>query len=131
MSFGNQTVVFVHYEPTGEPDALGSRTLAAQRTAVAGCRHRPVTMQSGGGAGLAMAEQQPEIGVSVATQWWRTTIPWSELSDSQAAVVLGARPSDVIEVEGVPYQIISGVAPFTDFSGPFKVTITSERQTIG
>lgn len=124
MSFGGQTVTFVSLTPTGTVDPLGTQTLTEAATDVTGCRHRPITISAGGGSG-AVRNENPEIGVTVATQYWQTTCP-------PHPAALAAKASDVLRVDGETFQIIGDVQPFTDFSGRvFKVTFVSERQTIG
>ncbi len=70
-------------------------------------------------------EEQPEIGVSVETEWWRTTAP-------PEAAILAAKPSDMLEVDGVRYLIVGGIKRFTDLNGRLHhVDVYSARQDIG
>jgi hypothetical protein len=131
-TFGNQTIEFVSVDPVAgaEQDELGTRQLTGLNTdtpgtPVYGCRHRPLS-PGGQGSREARAEQEPEVNVSVATSWWQTTAP-------PAPAVLAAKPADMLRDEnGDLFQIISGIQIFPDGNGaPFKVTILSEKQTIG
>lgn len=112
MNFGGQTVTFVSYTPTGVTSALGTRQKAETLTEVPGCHHRPLTFT-----------ETPEHETNVSTETWKTTAP-------PTPVVLAAKAGDVIRVNGVTFHIIGGPQPHTDLSGhPFKVTLTSRRQT--
>lgn len=129
--FGDQTITFISVEPVSEQDELGIRQLSGLQvvddgTDVHGCRHRPLSPEGAEGGGLARAEQQAEINVSVATAWYQTTAPANDTT-------LAAKSSDVLRDEnGDTYLIIGGIQVFPDFNGsPFKITILSEKQTIG
>jgi hypothetical protein len=122
-------VTFVPVGAVGEQDELGTRTLTGVNldtpgTDVYGCRHRPMS-PSGQGSREARNEQQTEVNVAVATNWWQTTAP-------PDPAVLAAKAADVIRVNGALFQIIGGIQVFPDGNGqPFKVTILSEKQEIG
>ncbi len=125
MAFGGQTVTLLSYTQSSQDSAFGVGSMTLTRTDIYGCQHQPLLAQAGGSAGPARAEQQPEIGVSVATSWWQSTCP-------PDPALLAAKPSDAIEVDGEVYQIIGGVQPFVDLSGHIDhVTILSEKQTVG
>jgi hypothetical protein len=123
VGLGNQTVVAISLTQTGF-DALGTAQFTETRTRVPGCLHRPLRV-SGHGSGAARQQKQPEVGVSVATEWWQTHAP-------PCKAVLNLQASDRLEYEGDVYQIIAGVKPFRDMQGRIShVVILSERQTIG
>lgn len=129
--FGNQIITFISVEPVSEQDELGVRQLAGVQvvddgTDVPGCRHRPLSPEGAEGGGLARAEQQPEVNVSVATAWYQTTAPATDTT-------LAAKASDVLrDQNGDLFLIIGSPQVFPDGNGyPFKVTILSEKQTIG
>lgn len=109
--FGGQTVTFVAItENTSIRDAYNKPTIVRTNTAVTGCRFRPLTVT-----------EQVNTG-DIATQIWKGTIP-------PVTAALNAQPMDEVIVNGVTYQIIGGVMPFTDLSGtPFKVTIRCVRR---
>jgi len=128
VAFGGQTVTVVQHVP-GAIDELGSVLLDAVRTAIPGCRHRPMVPGSARGAGLARAEEEPEIGVAVGSSWWQTTLP---LNPATAAAILALSSADTLEIGGVSYKIIGGLHPFTDMVGQnFKVTLHTVVQTAG
>lgn len=122
--FGLQTVTCRSYAPSSSTDALGDRVQTLTSTDVQWCLHRPFRSVAIG-AGQARAEQQSEVGVSSAIEWWQTTAP-------PDPAILALQASDEIEVDGQIFQIIGGVRQHADFSGEaYKVTVISERQTIG
>lgn len=124
LGFGRQTVTCLHYELDGVDD-LGTLMMTPTRTDVHGCLHQPKVPTSTRGGGEARAEQGTEVGVTVATSWYRTTTP-------PDPAVLELLPSDALEVDGEIYQIIGGIHPFRDATGKIThVAILSEKQTIG
>lgn len=121
MAFGGQTITFIsRVAPATRGDPM-----AETPHPITGCRHRPLAPLGGTGPGAAMTEEQPEIGVSVETEWWKSTCP-------PDPIVMAAKASDVIEVDGMRFLIISRIKVFRDMDGrPFKVTVISERQDVG
>ena len=112
MRFGGQTVTVITYTPTGVTSALGKRQKSETLTEVPGCHHRPMTFT-----------ESPHGDTNVATETWQTTAP-----PHPAVLVLKA--GDAIRVDGMTYQVIGGAQPHADHTGrPFKVTLTSQRQT--
>ena len=64
----------------------------------------------------------------VATEVWKTTIPVGEYDAALRATVLAIKSNDVIQVDGVQYQIIGGIRHHVDMDGsPFKATIVSKK----
>lgn len=124
IRFGTDVVTFMGYAPTPDaaPDALGVIPKTETDTTVVGCRHRPVVPTDT--STRALQREFPEVGLSVATQWYQTTCP-------PAAPAVAAQPSDMITVAGVLYQIVGDAQLFNDAAGkPMKVTFLSERQEI-
>jgi len=125
---GGDTVTIVQHVNSGY-DELGAALLDTVRTEIPGCRHRPMVPGSARGAGLARAEEEPEIGVSVGTSWWQTTLP---LIPSTENAILALSSADTLEVGGISYKIIGGLHPFDDLTGkPAKVTLHTVVQSAG
>jgi hypothetical protein len=122
--YGSDTVTVVSETQTGI-DGVGAGILTTTSTAVKNCRHRPLKTESARGAGMARQQEATQIGVAVATEWWETTAP-------PVPAILAAKPSDSLLVNGIKYQIISGIKTFRDPMGnPIKVSILSEEQQTG
>lgn len=118
MPFGGQTINFVNRANTGSPDELGNFAQSETDTAAPGCRHRPLTFT-----------ETAEFQLDIATQPYKSTIPVGEYSASLRDLVLAIKPNDMIEVDGVRYQIIGGIRHHPDMDGsPFKATLLSKRQ---
>lgn len=109
--YGNQTVTFVTIsQDTDNRDRWNKPATVRTEVEVPGCRFRPMTVT-----------EQVNTG-DIATQVWKGTIP-------PVPVALNAGPMDEVIVDGVTYQIIGGVMPFTDLSGRnVKVTIRCVRR---
>lgn len=120
-AYGPDTVTFISRAPGTGYVAGSGAVLAETRIDVSGCLHRPITPPAGGSPAT---EEDPEVGVSVGTEWWQSTCP-------PVAAAMACQASDVIEVNGHRYVVITGARPHGDFRQPVKVTIVSERQTIG
>jgi hypothetical protein len=127
-AFGGQTITILHRSQTGIDD-LGAAIITTVSTDITGCRHRPVAPTTSGSGREARAEKTTEVGVGVATSWWKSTIP---VNRANLEAVLSIQPDDALMVDGQIYQIISGSHPFTDGSGRlYKVTVVSEQQSSG
>jgi hypothetical protein len=118
MSFGPDVVTFVSYSDSGAPGGLGTYTQVETLTSAPGCRHRPLTYA-----------ETVEIGYDVATELWKTTVPIGEYSAELRGKIVAMQSDDAIRVDGKQYLIVGGVQPFKDFTGWFKATIVSKRQT--
>lgn len=118
MSFGVDTVIFVSYSDADTPGELGTYAQVETLTAAPNCRHRPLTYN-----------ETYELGYDVATAMWKTTIPIGEYDDALRQRVISAKNDDTIRVDGTQYQIVGGVMPFKDFTGWFKATVISRKQT--
>ncbi len=122
---GGQTITILRREQTGI-DALGAGIMTITRTDVTGCRHRPIAPAAARGAGEARSEKTTEVGVGVATNWWRSTFP---VNRANREAVLSIQPDDALEVDGQTYEVVSGAHPFTDGIGrPYKVTVISRSR---
>lgn len=125
---GGQTITIVKRTQTSVDD-LGAAVYTTSTVDIKGCRHRPVTPVTSGSGGEARAEKTTEIGVGVASSWWKSTLP---IEPATQAAILGLQPNDYIVEAGITYEIISGAHPFTDGKGvPFKATIVSVLQKVG
>lgn len=126
--FGGQTITIVSRSQTSV-DALGAAVMAETTTDIPGCRHRPLVPIESGGGGQARAEKITEVGIGVASSWWKSTVP---ISPSNSFAILALKPNDEINVNGIRYVIVSGLHVFDDFYGnPFKATIVSVLQEEG
>ena len=141
MTFGFQTVTLIKRAPSTELDDLGTHPMAETSIDLPGCMHRPIRPEGLRGAGMARAEEQPAVGVSTAIVWWRTTVPiGSYRNTTLRAAILGdeasgippVQASDQLRYNGETFEIITEPEPHGDFNSPdFKLTFTSEKQTIG
>lgn len=132
MTFGIQTVTLVTRSPATTPDDLGTYPMVETLVEMPGCTHRPIRPEGLRGAGMARAEEQPAVGVSSAIIWWRTSVPIGTYSASLRAAVLTVQASDQLRYNGETFQIITEPEQHPDFGNPgFKLTLTSERQSIG
>jgi len=140
VTFGNQTVTLVKRAPNTTADDLGTYPMVETEVNMPGCTHRPLRPEGLRGAGMARAEEEPELGVSVATVWWRTTVPIASYSPALRASVLGddaqgiprIKASDQLRYNNETFIIITEPEPHPDFAMTgFKLTLTSERQSIG
>lgn len=118
MPFGNKTVSIVGRSDAPTPGVLGTYPQVEELTAMPGCHHRPLTFK-----------ETAELEFDIATEWWKTTIPIGEYSPTLLDKVLAIAPGDAVRVDGVTYEIVGGVRPHNDFTGPFKATIISKKQT--
>ena len=118
MRFGPDVVTFVSYSDSNTPGELGTYSQVETLTEAPNCRHRPLSYQ-----------EAVELGYDVATELWKTTIPIGEYSDAQRQQIVAAKSDDAIRVDGTQYRIIGGVMPFKDFTGWFKATVISKKQT--
>jgi hypothetical protein len=117
VSFGGQTITFIARSDTGTAGELGTYAQAETRTTAPGCRHRPLTFA-----------ETAELEFDIATEAWRSTVPVGEYSAALRSAVLATQPDDVIEVNGVRYQVIGGVRHHVDMDGsPFKATVISQK----
>lgn len=117
--FGTSVVSLKRYVKTGAPDELGEYQLEPVVVEAPGCRHRPLTFQ-----------ESVEVGLDIATQPWKTTLPTHEYDGTILSALAALNPEDSIEVDGQEYQIVGGMRPFDDLGGnPFKATIISQKQT--
>lgn len=116
MPFGASVVTFVTHVDAPTPGELGTYPQVPSTFDAPGCRHRPLTFQ-----------ETAELQFDVATEFWRTTLPIGEYSESLLNQIRAIQPDDTIMVNGVEYSIIGGVRLFDDFSGPFKATLHSKR----
>lgn len=118
VAFGTAVVTLTHYVNTGTPDELGEYQQNEVNVAAPNCRHRPLTFQ-----------ETIDLGIDIATQPWRTTLPTHTYSPTILNALAALNPNDVIKVNGQDYQIIGGERPFDDLAGnPFKATIISQKQ---
>lgn len=120
MPFGGQAITFVDLtvDKSGPADELGHYPINQSATVAPGCRHRPLTFK-----------ERVELDLDAATEWWRSTIPVFEYAAPLKAAVMTAKTNDVIQVDGVTYQIDGGVRTHPDMAGvPFKATIISKLQ---
>lgn len=118
MPFGPDTVIFVSYSDGATPGELGTYPQVETLTSAPNCHHRPLTYN-----------EAAELGYDVATEMWKTTIPIGEYSDALRQQIVSAKPDDTIRVDGMQYRIVGGVMPFKDFTGWFKATVISRKQT--
>lgn len=118
MSFGSDVVTFVSYSDSDTPGELGTYPQVETLTEAPNCRHRPLTYR-----------ETIELGYDVATELWKTTIPIGEYSDDQRQQIVAAKSDDAIRVNGTQYRIVGGVMPSKDFTGWFKATVISKKQT--
>lgn len=118
MPFGPDTVTFVSYSDAATPGELGTYPQVETLTNAPHCHHRPLTYQ-----------ETLELGYDVATEMWKTTIPIGEYSDALRQQIVSAQNDDAIRVDGTQYRIVGGVMPFKDFTGWFKATVISKKQT--
>ena len=117
MAFGSQVITFIARSDTGSAGELGTYAQAETRTSAPGCRHRPLTFA-----------ETAELEFNIATEAWRSTVPVGEYSPTLRAAILATRPDDVIEVDGIRYQVIGGVRHHVDMDGaPFKATVISQK----
>jgi len=117
MRFGNQTITFKHLQKVGDPDEYGNYQMEEVETAAPFCRHRP----------LAFSEVV-DLGLDVATEWWKSTVPVHEYNDTVRGVVMSAAAIDIIACDGQDYQIFGGVRTHPGAHGdPFKTTIISQK----
>ena len=117
MAFGNQVITFIARSDTGSAGELGTYAQAETRTSAPGCRHRPLTFT-----------ETAELEFDIATEAWRSTVPVGEYSPTLRAAILATRPDDVIEVDGIRYQVVGGVRHHVDMDGaPFKATVISQK----
>ena len=132
MTFGHQVVTLVKRAPSTTADELGTYPMVETLVDMPGCTHRPIRPEALRGAGMARAEEQPAVGVSTAIIWWRTTIPIGSYNPALRAAVLEAKASDQLRYAGETFQIITEPEQHPDFNlDGFKLTLTSERQSIG
>jgi hypothetical protein len=132
VTFGFQTVTLIKRAPSTTADDLGTYPMTETTVNMPGCTHRPIRPEGFRGAGMARAEEQPAVGVSVATIWWRTTVPIGSYSATLRDAVLGAQASDQLRYGADVFEIITDPEPHPDFNSPrAKLTFTSEKQTIG
>lgn len=118
MSFGLDTVTFVHLVESGTEDEFGDKPLVEETINAPGCRHRPLT-----------PKETAEIATNIATELWKTTIPLHEYGTELVSELLSIESDDTIRVDGVTYHIIGGDRPFKDMdTGYFKMTIHSEKR---
>lgn len=118
MPFGPDVVTFVQYSDADTPGELGTYPQVETLTDAPNCHHRPLTYK-----------EAVELGYDVATEMWKTTIPIGEYSDELRQKIMAAQPDDAIRVDGTQYWIVGGVQPFKDFTGWFKATVISKKQT--
>lgn len=124
--FGGQTITILRRQQTSIDDLGAAVITTVPIGVITGCRHRPIVPASARGAGEARSEKTTEIGVGVATNWWKSTFPVNRVN---RAAVLSIQPNDALMVDGQTYQVISGSHPFTDGIGrQYKVTVVSEQQ---
>jgi len=117
VAFGNQVITFIARSDTGTAGELGTYAQAETRTSAPGCRHRPLTFA-----------ETAELEFNIATEAWRSTVPVGEYSPTLRAAVLATHPDDIIEVDGIRYQVIGGVRHHVDMDGsPFKATVISQK----
>lgn len=118
MPFGTDTVTFVSYSDADTPGELGTYPQVETLTVAPHCHHRPLTYT-----------EAVDLGYDVATELWKTTIPIGEYSDVLREKITSAKNDDAIRVDGKLYRIIGGVMPYKDFTGWFKATVISKKQT--
>lgn len=118
MPFGIDTVRLVTYVDGPIAGELGTFPRVPSYTDAPGCRHRPLTFT-----------EKVEMAFDVATELWKSTIPIGEYGATLRNAVLAAEAEAEIEVDGTTYAIVGGVQPFKDFTGWFKATIISKKQT--
>lgn len=104
-------MVVISRSQTGTTGALGTHGMVETESEVRGCRHRPLNFS-----------EKPPFDTDVATEVWKTTAP-------PKPAVLSAKSTDLLRVDGVVYQILGGVLPFTGLDGRVeKVTVYSQRK---
>lgn len=118
MPFGPDVVTFVSYSNFDTPGQLGTYSQVETLIEAPGCHHRPLTYK-----------EAVELGYDVATEMWKTTIPIGEYSDELRQSIVALSSDDAVRVDGTQYWIVGGVQPFKDFTGWFKATLISKRQT--
>jgi hypothetical protein len=118
MSFGPDVVTFVSYSDAATPGGLGTYAQVETLIEAPNCHHRPLTYN-----------EVVELGYDVATAMWKTTIPIGEYSDALRQQIVAVQNDDSIRVDGTQYRIVGGVMPFKDFTGWFKATVISKKQT--
>lgn len=112
MIFGGETVSFVTFTLSAQPDELGIKAEEPAEVAVTGCRFRPLS-----------ATETTQTEFDVATEVWKLTAP-------PVPAALTADATGYLKYGSETYQIIGGARPFSDLSGrPFKVTILAQKQT--
>jgi hypothetical protein len=118
MPFGGSVITFYSMSETdGSADALGHLEVVSTITPAPGCRHRPLPYK-----------EVVELGLDLATEWWRSTLPLVEYGAALRSAVMGAKARDVISVDGVEYQIDGGIRSHPAMDGsPFKATIISKK----
>lgn len=116
MPFGHKVVTLVLLSDGPTKGDLGTYEQVETPTDAPGCRHRPLTFK-----------ETAELQFDVATEIWKTTLPIGEYSQSLRTAILALRHDDVIRVDGAEYSMIGPVAPYDDFTGPFKATIYSKK----
>lgn len=113
MTFGNAVVTFVKVaENDSVRDRYGHPAETTTSTDVPGCLFRPVSFK----------ETSP-IATQQVLQRWKCTAP-------PVAAAMGAAATDEVIVDGVTYQIVGGAEVFSDFNGPFKVTLYCDLQIL-
>ena len=111
-------MTFVSYSDADTPGELGTYPQVETLTDAPHCHHRPLTYQ-----------ETIQLGYDVTTEMWKTTIPIGEYPDALRQKVMAAKPDDAIRVDGTQYLIVGGTQPFKDFTGWFKATLISKKQT--
>lgn len=113
MRFGAQTVNFITItEDLNNRDSHNNPVPVETPTPVSGCRFRPLK-----------AEEKIDLGTDKVKDPWKCTAP-------PVAAAMGAKPGDLVSVDGVKYQIVGlpRVFPGALSNQPFKVTIICEAQ---
>jgi hypothetical protein len=118
VPFGPDVVTLVTHVDGSTVGELGTYTQTEVTIELPGCHHRPMTFT-----------ETAEAEFNIGTEPWKTTVPIREYSESVREALAAAQANDTLRVGGREYNIIAGVRVHSDFSGPFKATIVSEKHT--